>query len=651
MLLPAALAGLAAGVPAGRKVPNPRVVVLGIDGMDPRLLERFVSEGRMPHFADLMQRGGYARLGTSVPPQSPVAWSDFITGMDGGGHGIFDFIHRDPARYAPVFSAARVEPPRRILKLGRWRIPLSGGKTELLRRGEAFWQILDRHGVSCTVIRIPSNFPPLPFDGRSLSGMGTPDLLGTYGTFTYFTDDSSFFDLPVSGGRIVPVRIVGGRAETRLEGPPNTFLAGSPPLSVPVRISVDPVARAAEIVVGEVPLLLAEGEWSDWVEVAFPALGPLHHVKGIVRFHLRSAADPFALYASPINIDPASPALPISTPGDYAPYLARRIGSFYTQGMPEDTKALEWGVLDDHEFVHQAGIVLGERLRLLDAVLDDYSDGLLFFYFSTLDQSTHMLYRFIDPDHPAHEDDPEAAAALGRFYAVIDSVLGVVEERLPEGTVLLVMSDHGFAPYRKRVNLNTWLYEQGYLVLKKPGEIGRHPLFGNVRWRRTRAYALGINGIYLNLRGREAKGAVPPRMRKELLEEISGKLLELRDPETGEPVVARVYRSSEIYHGPYRENAPDLVVGFYRGYRVSDESALGQLSREVIEPNGSKWSGDHCMAAEEVPGILVTNRPLKVADPKLTDLAPTILELFGVEPPPQMSGRNLFGPVRVSRKR
>jgi len=618
--------------------------VLGIDGMDPHLLEKFTAEGRMPHFERLMKEGSYAHLGTSVPPQSPVAWSNFITGMDPGGHGIFDFIHRNPKNYLPTFSAALVEEPKKILKLGSWRIPLSKGKVLLLRKGEAFWQILGEHDVPCTIFRIPSNFPPVESKAKAMSGMGTPDLLGTYGTFSYFTDDPSMATLDVSGGKIYPVSVRGGKAASALVGPENTMKEGKPHLEVPLVVYADKESKAAKIVVGDKQLILEVGEWSDWVEVSFPILGPLHSVKGICRFHLRSIDPYLGLYASPVNIDPAHPALPISTPPGYAASLYKKIGFYYTQGMPEDTKALEWGVLSDGEFIEQTGIVFGERLKMLDAVLDDYKGGLGFFYISTLDQSTHMLWRNMDPKHPAHTAEAARYSdALENLYTRMDSVLGVVEKRLPEGTALIIMSDHGFAPFYKKFNLNTWLLENGYIEVRRPDELERHHLLSDVDWRRTRAYGLGINGLYINLKGREKKGVVKPgREYDELLDEISRKLLAVRDPETGEPVIGRVYKTREVYHGNETANAPDLIVGYHRGYRCSDKSALGNFTREIITLNTSKWSGDHCMASDEVPGIFLSNRKIVLQNPDLTDLAATILDYYGIKKPDDMVGEPLF---------
>jgi len=628
-----------------RAADAPDMVVIGIDGMDPKLLQGFVDKGLMPHFQYLMQQGSFSPLGTSIPPQSPVAWSNFITGMDSGGHGIFDFIHRDPNTYLPEFSAALVTEPEKALHVGDWVIPLSKGETKLLRKGEAFWQILGQHDIPYNIFRVPANFPPAESEDKTLSGMGTPDILGSYGTFSFYTDDDLYKGIDVSGGEVFPVEVVDHRVTAMLVGPVNSLHASRPQLVREFTVDIDPENDVVKITVGGEAHIVQVGEWSPWIPVQFDLLGPLKSLSGIVRFYVRSVRPHVEIYATPININPADPALPISTPADYAHHLYERIGYFYTQGMPEDTKALEYGVLDDAEFVGQTDNVMAERWRMLDTVLDEYNGGFLFFYVSTIDQSGHMMWRNFDAEHPAHHDHMGFADRYQDLYAEMDSLLGVVMERIPKDATLIVMSDHGFAPYYYKFHLNTWLYQNGYLALIRPQEIGQHPLLGNVFWRRTKAYALGINGLYVNELGRESKGIVRPGQQYDaLLDEISAKLLAERDPRTGEQIITRVYKGSEVYHGPETSRGPDLVIGYNRGYRCSDESALGTLTEKILTPNLAKWSGDHCMDHTLVPGIFLSNRPLQVSDPDLKDLPTTILHFYGIAPPEQMHGRVLVNP-------
>ncbi len=621
-----------------------KVVVLGFDGMDPQLVKRYMAEGRMPNFAKLADSGDFKTLGTSVPPQSPVAWSNFITGMNPGGHGIFDFIHRDPTNMLPISSTTRTEGAKRTLKLGRWVIPLSGGKVENLRKGRAFWTILEDHGVPTTIFRVPANFPPVPSKGKSLSGMGTPDLLGSFGTFSFYTDDPPPNRDDISGGVVYPVQLLNNAVEAKLVGPKNTFLSDEPDATIPFRVWRDPEYPTARIEIQGHEILLQEREWSDWVQVKFELIPHLQSVSGICRFYLKEVRPHFKLYVTPINIDPSDPALPISTPESYAKELHDCCGFFYTQGMPEDTKALSWGVFDYHDFQSQSENVLQERLRFFDHVFGQFHQGLLFFYFSSTDLDAHMFYNMIDPQHPSY--DPEKAkkygGVLASVYENMDRVVGEVLQRLDQNTTLIVMSDHGFAPFRRAVHLNTWLKDQGYVKLLDESKQEESSYFLNVDWANTRVYGLGFNGLYVNLKGREAYGCVDPKDKEALLQEVSEKLLALRDPENGERIIDRVYRAEDVYSGDQLDHAPDLVIGYRRGYRASWETTIGSFPRVWISDNLDPWSGDHCMAAELVPGIILSNKKIQVPAPKLYDLAPTILAEFGVQKTPEMVGQPIF---------
>jgi len=622
-----------------------RLIILGIDGMDPQLLKQFISEGKMPNFAKLARQGCFRQLTTSIPPQSPVAWSNLITGMNAGGHGIFDFIHRDPKTMQLYFSASRIEGPRHALHLGGWVLPLGGGRAEQLRRGTAFWEILDQYGVPNTVFRIPSNFPPVPTKGRTLSGMGTPDLRGTYGTFSFYTDDPTAASGAVEGGQVIPVEVENGKVTTKLIGPDDTFRKGSPPATEAFSVAVDPLAPVARVAIGAQQLILREGEWSDWVRTEFQLVPLFVSVKGICRFYLKQAHPRFQLYVSPINIDPANPVLPLSTPPSYSRTLAKEVGEFYTQGIAEDTKALSDGVLDDHEYLEQSRTVLAEHRRMFASELPKFRQGVFFFYFSSLDLNSHMLWRLTDPKHPQYDAALAAqnGSAIAGFYQQIDQVLGEVLPRVDEHTTLLVLSDHGFAPYYRSFNLNTWLLHNGYIRLKVRADLDSVEPLANVDWTSTRAYGLGLNGLYLNLRGRERNGLVQPGAEAHaLIEEMKGKLLEIRDAKTGLPVITRVDIASEVYRGPYTQSGPDLLVGYNRGYRAGWKTILGGFPPEILEDNTNPWSGDHCMDYTLVPGVLLSNRKIVDRSTALTDIAPTILAEFGIPQPKDMMGQSVF---------
>jgi predicted AlkP superfamily phosphohydrolase/phosphomutase len=626
---------------------NHKLIILGIDGMDPQLLKQFVGEGKMPNFARLMQQGSFRELTTSIPPQSPVAWSNLITGMNAGGHGLFDFIHRDPKTMELYFSASRVEGPKHTIHIGNWVVPLGGGTTEQLRQGTAFWQILDQHGVPNSVFRIPSNFPPVAAKGSTLSGMGTPDLRGTYGTFSFYTDDPTATTGAVEGGQIIPVQVENSQVSANLIGPDNTFRKGSPPALEPFTVSLDPLEAVAGISFQDQEFLLREGEWSDWVRVEFRLIPWFASVKGMCRFYLKQAHPRFQLYVSPINIDPADPALPISTPKTYSRDLSDEAGEFYTQGIAEDTKALSDGVLDDNEYLAQAQTVLAEHRRIFDKELPKFHDGVFFFYFSSLDLNSHMFWRLMDPKHPQYDATSAAihASAISDFYQQIDQVLGEILPKLDDRTTLLVLSDHGFAPYYRSFNLNTWLLDNGYIKLKSDtARDSAEPLAG-VDWSQTRAYGIGLNGLYLNLRGRERDGIVQSGEADSLIREIKQKLLGVKDPTTGLQAITRVDRASEAYHGPYAASGPDLLVGYNRGYRAGWKTILGAFPPDEFEDNTNAWSGDHCMDYTLVPGVLLSNRKISAESPALTDIAPTILAEFGIAKAHAMMGTSVFGPT------
>ena len=612
------------------------MIVIGIDGMDYALSRKLIDEGRLPNLARLEQMGGFQALETSVPPQSPVAWSNFITGLDSGGHGIYDFIHRNPETMDPYLSTSKPIEPSRTLKFGKWDIPLSGGGMELLRRGTPFWEVLEGHGIPTTIIRMPANFPPSGSAYRELSGMGTPDVLGTPGYYSFYTTMPERITANTEA-LIERVQVRDGIVEAELLGPPNPLLIESEDLKVPFTVYVDDEYLVAKIVVGQEEFILQQGEWSEWVPVEFEMIPYVQSINATARFFLREIRPEFELYVSPINLDPVAPLMPISTPVGYATELAEATGRFYTQGMPEDTNALNEGVFNNADFMTQAAMVHTEIRNQFDygRVGSCRLDAL------NLDQVAHMMWRAMDHEHPAHDpiaDAPYANAVIDR-YVDVDDFIGETLGKLPENTTLVVMSDHGFTSWRRAMNLNTWLLENGYITLINPRRVTGIPYFGNVDWESTEAYAVGLNGVYINLRGREANGSVMPLDQDTLSAEIAEKLLSFIDPITGEQAVTKVYHRDEVFAaGGYLDIGPDLIVGFAKGVRGSNESALGEFSTEIIFDNDHPWSGDHLMDHETVPGVLFSSRPLQRVVTSLQNLAGVMLAEFGIEdfpPTPQ----------------
>ncbi|RMG46476.1 MAG: hypothetical protein D6718_05565 [Acidobacteria bacterium] len=647
-LLAAAVVAAAAAVHA-QELPEKRLIVLGFDGMDYELTSRLLAEGKLPNLARVARSGLFRPLGTAIPPQSPVAWSDFTTGMDAGGHGIFDFLHRDPLTYFPKFSTSTVESgDGPAVRLGCWRFPLWGGETKLLRHGKPFWQVLEDHGIETTVVRMPANFPPSGLATRELSGMGTPDLMGGYGEFSFYTTDPSKASLRVSGGAVYAVAVEDGVIHAALHGPENPlYTCGKADLEAPFTVYLDPDEEVVKLVVGDEERLLRAGEWSDWVPVSFSLGAPAGRlarpflslvagsIPAIARFYVRSVHPQFEMYVSPLNHDPRDPAIPLSHPASFAQELAEATGLFYTQGMPEDTKALKSGILTPEEFLQQARLAGEEIEEQYKYVLDKFARGFLFYYFGNVDQVSHMMWRSMDPDHPAYDPvrDAPFAGAVEEVYRRMDQIVGYTLEHAGDDVELIVMSDHGFTSWRRTFNLNSWLLQNGYLVLYDPYADTGSILSGDVDWSRTRAYGLGINGLYVNLKGREKQGIVAPEERLALLREIGRKLLETVDPETGQPAVTKVYIREETYHDRGQlEVGPDMIVGYAKGTRCSDPSVLGDIEENVFADNTSWWSGDHCMDHEAVPGILFSSVPLDRPPRNLHELTGTILERFGIDP-------------------
>ena len=606
-----------------------KVIVVGLDGLDPGLTERLMGEGKLPNLAKLAASGSYHRLRTTFPALSPVAWSTFATGVSPAKHNIFDFLDRDLRTYMPRLSSARVGQPRRVLKLGRYRIPLTRTPVELRRKSRPFWSILGERGVDCTILRVPITFPPEKFAGRMLSAMCVPDLRGTQGSFSQFTTRVEHVDYE-SGSRY-PLRRSGGWLEGQIEGPADSFEKRAAPIAIPLRLRVRNADRA-DLEAGGGRYVLRRGEYTEWVPLHFrSALGP--KVSGLVRFLLTEAGPHVSLYMTPIQLDPERPALPISHPSCYAPYLAGITGPFATAGMAEDTWALNERVIDEEAFLKQAWDIFEERRSMFLSALATARSGVVACVFDTSDRLQHMFHRQM-----TRAQDPHGGV-IEEMYARMDALVGETLPFVDDRTALFVLSDHGFRSFRRAVHLNSWLHQNGYLALAEFPNAGEapQPFFANVDWTRTRAYGLGLSGLYLNVRGREVSGIVPQGDTAGLLQEISSGLLALRD-EDGSAPISHVYSPTALYRGPYLDAAPDLIVGYANGYRVSWESAVGKVTGSILEDNPKAWSGDHCVDPVLVPGVLFSNLPLAADNPGIEDVAPTVLELFGVTRPVWMDG-------------
>jgi predicted AlkP superfamily phosphohydrolase/phosphomutase len=532
LLAAAPFMNFGAGSPLTKKM-----LVLGFDGMDPGIVNRLMGQGQLPNMKRLGDKGVFTMMRSSIPPQSPVAWGSFISGADPGVFGIFDFIHRNPDNYTPMFSQSELLPSRMMVNIGQYQIPLKPGKVVLKREGRAFWDYMEDRGIPATVVKLPTNYPPSASHQRTLAGMGTPDILGGYGTYSLYTSDENESQSDLSAATIYYAYIDEKNImEGQIEGPKNDLLREGENVVVPFKVYVDNRHKTARIDIQGKEILIAEKEYSDWVEIEFSLISNLASITGMVKFYLMEMGERFRLYISPTHLSPRQPAVPISTPSGYSRELADHVGLFHTIGLPADTKALSNGTFSMENFITQSLSVFGESCRLFDYELQRFSsqkEGLLFFYFSSLDQGQHMFWALNDKEHPFYhpEESRKFAYITDEMYRKFDRVLGKALKGIDPGIPLLVMSDHGFGPFRREVNINNWLVKEGYLKLSGGGG-EETSILEYADWPASKAYALGLNGLYLNLKGREKEGAVGPEERRRLLEEIKAKLETLSDPKT-----------------------------------------------------------------------------------------------------------------------
>ena len=619
-----------------------RLIIVGLDGQDPAITDRLMAEGKLPNFEKLAQAGDYKRLSTVVPSLSPVAWSSFSTGTNPGGHNIFDFVERDRKTYLPRQASTDIGKLERTLKIGKWRIPLHKPTLRLTRKSKPFWSILGERNIWSTVLRVPITFPPDKFYGAQLSAMMVPDLLGTLGSFLYFSSRPVGGESFDEGGIRCHLKAIDDGWAGTLEGPPNSFLDGEPPMELPVLIARNGQPGHANVTIGDASVSVARRELSDWLTLSFKA-APGVKVTGNCRAMLTELGDECGLYLTPIHIDAESPAMPISHPSYYSTYLAKKIGTFATLGLAEDTVAMNEGITDDATFWRQSIDIDDERRRMFFAALERLRKGCLVCVFDATDRIQHMYWRYLEKGHPADNNgSSEYRNAIEDLYRRNDELVGKVLAELRDGDLLCVMSDHGFSSFRRGVNLNRWLLDKGYLTLRE-GTDGTSDLLRDVDWSKTRAYCLGLAGMFLNIKGREAQGIVEPGAEvRKLKEKIIAELEGLRDEEKDEVGINEVFDSAKIYSGPYTQNAPDFIVGFNAGYRTSWDCANGVVAGEIFEDNVKAWSGDHGIDPRLVPGVLFTNRKIESAEPSILDLAPSALTLFGIKPPKHMEGKPLF---------
>ena len=701
-ILLAALTACVFACPLGASEKPPRVVILCFDGVDAHVVEEMRAKGRLPNLTALGKRGGYSPLTPTVPAQTPVSWSTFATGLDPGGHEIFDFLKRDPADRIPTFAVADETeqplffgrsnpaivaaaaivlfflPSLLFLLRRRWAafvvfdvlgaavavgafaavrawVPSVRPAVRNNRRGETFWSVAAARPA--TVMRMPVTFPPESFEGgRLLAGLGVPDISGRIGKPAFYTSDPFYSVREGNDFSIDLVRLPAntGRIETKIAGPPGKPFGKSGWIELPLALTVSPPRDRVTVEAGEASVTLGAGQWSEWVSLPF-RVNPLITVHGYARFRVESVAPEVNLYLSPIQFDPERlpPGLALSWPPRFARVLVARFGRYKTMGWAIDTWSVQSGTLKEEAFLEDVKATADQERRMLAALLQD-RERLLVHYFEFPDRVGHVFWRLRDPQHPAY--DAALAARYGdaveKSYETMDAIVGETAKALAPDDVLIVLSDHGFASWRRSVNYNTWLVEAGYLVLK--GDARRKNLealfskgqfWESVDWSRTKAYSMGFGDIYVNLKERESGGIVEPGAQYEKLRaEIAERLLPLTDPKTGDRAVSRIFRREDIYRRFDPRLIPDLIASNRPGFRVSWQSTLGVPTAQIFEDNKDVWSGDHCsLDPDLVRGVLFSSRAFRAHPiPGIADVTASVRALLGAPSDPNAAGKSLW---------
>ncbi len=614
-----------------------RVVIVGLDGLEPKLVDRFISEGHLPNLKELSERGSFKRLGTTLPALSPVAWSSFQTGVNPGAHNIFDFLTRDKRHCLPQLASTETTTAQKVINILGIKLNRAKTSINITRKSQPFWKILGNHGVFSNIIRVPISYPPEKFNGNVLSAMCTPDLKGTQGSFSYFTS-AKLASNKATGGDTKVFEKTGGALCGFVDGPPSPNGQGN--LKIPFSLTPSMPKDSAVLKIDEKQINLQVDKFSDWVELEFKH--GRSSVSGIARFCLRSVNGDLSLYISPVNVHPEKPALPIAEPITFSSWLAKKNGLFGTLGLMEDTWGRNELALDDARFLEQTYLTHNEREQMFFDALERTREGLCICVFDASDRIQHMFWRYLDEQHPSPlEDKDKFGSTILDMYKKMDDLVGRAQKKLGPKDHLIILSDHGFASFRRCINLNTWLMKEGYLTLKDGKTVGADYL-QDVDWTKTKAFAIGLTGIYINRIGREARGIVSDDEAIKLKEEIGRKLEQLKDPADGAPTIRRVHDAAKSYKGLYTDEAPDLIVGYHPGYRVSWDSITGTVESEIFSDNLKAWSGDHHVDPELIPGILFTNRKVKKERPHITDIAPTVLDLFAVKKPAYMEGEAIL---------
>ncbi len=559
-------------------------LIIGLDAFDPGIVERMAEAGKLPHLGKFIGKGGYARFAVANPPQSEISWTSIATGLNPGSHGMFDFVHRDPASYA--LNVSLLPTKKSIL----------GTSFTFPHNAPTIFNQAALEGFPSTALWWPATFPAhLDSPYRNIPGLGTPDIQGRLGVGAAYALDPELKDKKLKTP-VEPLKRIGkGRYSGFLKGPSQQ--KGGQFLEAKLEFQVDVIDdQSAHLSVGKQTLTITRGKWSPIIEIVFK-VGFMANLHAITRMVMNQVDPEPTLYFLPLQIHPLHSPWPYATPPGFVRQTWSSCGSFLTLGWPQDTTGLEEKWITDDQFLTLCDSIFGTRRNILLYHLKNFNEGLFANVFDSLDRIQHMFLR----DRPA---------VIESWYQKFDEVVGLAGQLLEskgwQDTRIIVVSDHGFTRFDYKVHLNRWLLDQGF-IMRKPDLPERSLVTAD--WSQTRAYAVGLNSLYLNLQGRESQGCVSPDQREPLSEEIRAGLLALKGPD-GRQAIQQVSLQKEAFEGPLTEYGPDLLVGYAPGYRASSQTGLGEWEEDIFESNTDHWGADHCIAPEAVPGVLFCNQGL-----------------------------------------
>ena len=625
-----------------------RVILLGFDGVEPRIVRGMIEKEQLPNLKTVMKQGDFFNLTSTIPPQSPTAWSSFATCKNPGEHGIYDFLRRDPKTYFPGLALGSVHAPEFDEQGNLKKEPYF----ETYRKGTPFWKIADEQGVRCKILNMPYSYPPDTLkNSLMLSGLGVPDIRGTESLFFVFSDRFTDEELKqsISGGMRIKLNFKDSVAEVKLPALRNPINPKNGFIEANISFKVDKTTKKVTInLPNQNTLQIEQGNWSDWIEWEFPVTEK-YSVKAISKFFVKKISEEVNIYMSCLQFHPRYPYIPFTHPVKYAQELAERYGLYKTIGWNYDTHALRQDVLTEDVFMDDVRKTMAwHETLMLDELNKEDDWKLLMTMWMATDRVAHLFWRFRDPQHPEYNAEKAKiyGEALEETYRIMDRIIGNALKSIREEDWLIVMSDHGFNTYRKGFNLGTWLIREGYLVVE--GQTNPETAYNDQAfllgydWNKTKAYALGLGSIYLNMEGREKNGIVKKEQVKALREEIRNKLLSVKDPQTSAPVISNVY-SCENFSGNEVENAPDLILGYHEGYQSTKATAKGSAPQSIFEDNLDKWSGDHVATDYKlIPGMMVTNKGINTHSPHIQDIGVSILSYLNLNVPQDLQGKNIL---------